>query len=138
MNDTLIFPYVENTHYADDEHVRPFIPVSLAVFGNEIQELALIDSGADVCVLPHHAGVELGAMWQDQYEVSGLQGLTENLESRSITVRLTVGTLPSIMVPFAWTTRDDLPVILGQSGFFSFFDICFFRSRAEVSLSLAT
>ena len=138
MTDGLIVPYITNPRFADDELARPFIPVNLRVGGNEIQELAMIDSGADVCVLPHQAGVNLGALWEDQYEIVGLSGLTENLESRSITLNLTVGNLPSIMVPFAWTNTDDLPVILGQSGFFSLFDICFYRSRGEIALSPST
>ncbi len=138
MTDGLIVPYITNPRFADDELARPFIPVKLRVGGNEIQELAMIDSGADVCVLPHQSGVNLGALWEDQYEIVGLSGLTENLESRSITLNLTVGNLPSIMVPFAWTNTDDLPVILGQSGFFSLFDICFYRSRGEIALSPST
>lgn len=134
MTDGLIVPYIINPDYVDDDHPRPFVPVNLRLGGNEIHELAMIDSGADVCVLPRQIGVNLGALWEDQYEVVGLAGLTENLESRRITLNVTVGNLPSIMVPFAWTNSDDVPVILGQSGFFSQFDICFFRSQGKIAL----
>ena len=138
MADRLVAPYIINPRFADDEIARPFLPVRLGLGGNEIQELAMIDSGADVCVLPHHAGVNLGALWEDQYEITGLSGLTEDLESRYITVNLTIGALPSILVPFVWTSRDDLPVILGQFGFFSIFDICFYRSQGEIALNPST
>lgn len=136
MADGLIVPYITNPRFADDDIARPFVPVILRLGGNEIQELAMIDSGADVSVLPYRVGVNLGALWEDQDEVLVVAGLTEDLESRDITLNLTIGTLPRIMVPFAWTARDDLPVILGQSGFFSQFDICFFRSRGEIALRL--
>ena len=90
MADGLVVPYITNSRFADDDIARPFLPVSLGFGGHEIKELAMVDSGADVCVLPRQVGVDLGALWEEQNEVLGLSGLTENLESRSITVSLSI------------------------------------------------
>lgn len=47
MTDGLIVPHITNPRFADDELARPFIPVNLRVGDNEIQELAMIDSGSE-------------------------------------------------------------------------------------------
>lgn len=134
MADGVAVPYIINSLYADDGVARSFLKVRLGIGGYETQELAMIDSGADVCVLPRQTGATLGQRWEDQTEVLGLSGLRESLESRYLRVRVTIGDLPSIVAPLAWAIDDSIPVILGQSGFFSHFDVCFFRSRGEVLL----
>lgn len=53
MSEALVFPYTTNPHYEDDGIDRPLLPITLSRRQNEIQTLGLVDSGADVNVLPY-------------------------------------------------------------------------------------
>ncbi|MCY4465436.1 MAG: hypothetical protein OXE46_07865 [Chloroflexi bacterium] len=136
MADRLVFPYVINRQYAPDERTRPFLPVSLRNRHHEVQSLALVDSGADLNVLPYDVGIKLGGIWDEQEQIVGLSGIAGQVESRGFLVEVTVGNWPIIKMGFAWTNEADVPIILGQVSFFSHFNICFMRSRQQFELEL--
>ena len=134
MADWRLFPYVFNPEYIDDGLARPFLPVTLGYRQRRLEALALLDSGADLNVLPYRLGLELGADWDEQGEVSGLKGIGAVLESRSMVIDVTLAHWPTISMGFAWAEGDDLPVVLGQSTFFKHFDICFRRPPPQMRL----
>ncbi len=136
MSEGLIFPYITDPHYEDDGIDRPLLPITLTHRQNEIQTLALVDSAADVNVLPYQAGIDLGGIWEEEQELLGLTGITEDLESRSLLLDITVGILPSIRMGFAWISADTVPVILGQVSFFTHFKVCFFRASRQFEIEL--
>ncbi len=94
MSEELVFPYIRNPYYDDDGIDRPLLPVTLRHNQSEIQTLTLVDSGADVNVLPYQVGIELGGIWKEERELLGLTGITEDLESRTMMLDIIVGTLP--------------------------------------------
>jgi len=136
MSEKLVFPYITNPHYEDDGIDRPHLPITLSHSKNEIQTLALLDSGADVNVAPYHVGIELGGIWEEEQELLGLTGVTENLESRTLMLDIIVGTLPSIRMGFAWISADSAPVILGQVSFFTHSKVCFYRASRQFEIEL--
>ena len=93
MVDRRLFPYVVNPDYIDDGHARPFLPITLSYRQRRMEALALVDSGADLNVLPYQVGLQLGGNWNDQREVIGLRGIGTRLESRTLTGRLNSGSL---------------------------------------------
>ncbi len=134
MADKLVFPYVINQRYAPDGRARPFLPISLSNRGRVVQTLALVDSGADMNVLPHDVGSQLGGIWDEQQEIVGLSGIAGEVESRAFVVDLAVGNWPITNLGFAWTREADVPVVLGQISFFSHFKVCFMRSSQQFEL----
>lgn len=134
MADRLVFPYMINRQYAPDERARPFLPVSLRNQQREVQTLALVDSGADMNVMPYDVGIKLGGVWDEQTQIFGLSGITGEVESRGFVVGVAIGNWTTINMGFAWTSEADVPVILGQVSFFSRFNVCFLRSSQQFEL----
>lgn len=94
----------------------------------------MVDSGADMNVMPYDVGIQLGGIWEEQQEIVGLSGIAGQVESRAIVVALAIGNWPIINMGFAWTREADVPVILGQISFFSHVNICFMRSSQQFEL----
>lgn len=134
MTDRLVFPYIINREYALDGRARPFLPVFLSNGRQNVQSLALVDSGADMNVMPYDIGIELGGIWDEQREIVGLSGIAGQVESRAMVVDLAIENWPIIKMGFAWTREADVPVVLGQISFFSHVNICFMRSSQQFEL----
>lgn len=66
MADKRQFPYSAIQSNRGEVVLRPLLPVSLIYGGNSRQITGLLDTGADVNVLPYHLGLELGAIWSEQ------------------------------------------------------------------------
>ena len=60
-------------------------------------------------------------------------GKAELVSEQFLTVD--VGDFPSVDLVFAWSRRDDIPLIFGQTNFFMPFDVCFFRSLGLFTVS---
>jgi hypothetical protein len=93
-----------------------------------VETVGLVDSGADVNVLPYPMGTELGADRSTSLPAVQLSGNLGRYEARGIVLDAAVGSLPPVRLAFAWTRAEHLPLILGQVNFFAEFDVCFFRS----------
>ena len=96
--------------------------------------MALVDSGADMNVLPYDVGLQLGGSWDEQPETFGLSGIAGAVQSKAFFADLEVGNWRVINLGFAWTREADVPVVLGQVSFFSYFNVCFMRSRQQFEL----
>jgi hypothetical protein len=105
------------------------LPLVLSYRGQSREVMALVDSGADVNVLPYLLGVELGINWAEQGTNLTLTGNLANYEARGIVLTASVGEFPPVQLAFAWTKTDRIPLILGQNNFFQEFDVGFFRSQ---------
>ncbi len=123
------FPYLSIPNAQGTRGLRPFVPITLSYNQHKRQTLGLLDSGADVNVLPHELGLELGGIWEKQQIVMQLSGNLANLEARGIIIEAAVANMPAAKLAFAWTRAEGIPLILGQVNFFMAFDVCFFRSR---------
>ncbi len=103
--------------------------ITLDVFG-------LVDSGATINVLPFSVGQQLGAIWDTQKAVIRLAGNMANSMAQPIVLKAEIGNFPPVSLAFAWVLHDNVPVILGQTNFFTEFDICFFRKDFEFEVKL--
>lgn len=107
----------------------PYMPIVLEYQGNSVSTSGLLDTGATVNVLPYQLGVQLGADWDEQQMRLELSGNLAHYEAKAIAVKLTVGQYEPVMIAFAWTQAENVPLILGQMNFFMEFDVCFYRSQ---------
>src|SRR3990172_481048 len=136
MAERLPFSYVSVHNARGEVALRPLLPLSLQ-YGDQRRDVTgLLDTGADVNVLPFRLGLELGAIWESQQTAVRLSGNLANYEARGIILDATVAQLQSVRLAFAWTQAESIPLILGQVNFFMEFDVCFFRSRSAFEVGL--
>jgi hypothetical protein len=46
--------------------IMPYIPLTLTLGDRSLEVTALLDTGANVNVLPYEIGLQLGAVWENQ------------------------------------------------------------------------
>lgn len=119
------FPY--------DPRQRPMLPMTLQAGDVAIEATALVDSGADVNVLPWSAGVRLGLVWQPNKATIRLTGMNQGA-AMPVLLSADFGEIQGSTLAFAWCQADSVPLVLGQTNFFMEFDICFFRSGNEFQI----
>jgi hypothetical protein len=124
------FPYLDRDPSANGAGLMPYMTLSLSHQKQTVAVEGLLDSGAVVNVIPYEVGLQLGFVWDQQTIPVRLGGNLALAEARAVAVTGTVGRLPPVLLAFAWTRSQTVPVILGQLNFFQEFDVCFFRSRA--------
>lgn len=135
MADRLQFPYVPIQKANSEVVLRPQLPLTLQHQNQSRIVSGLLDSGADVSVLPFGLGLELGAVWEQQQYPLQLSGNLAHLEARGIILTATIAPFKPVRLAFAWTNAEQVPLILGQMNFFIEFDVCFFRSANVFEVS---
>lgn len=131
MSESQRFPYLNtgNTTLS-----RPFLPIRL-IFQNRAHDaFRLLDTGADVNVMPYSIGAALGAVWDEQTTQINLTGNLAQVDAKALIVSAAVGRYDPVRLAFAWTQSDRVPLILGQVNFFIEFDVCFFRAQLAFEL----
>lgn len=114
---------------------RPILPVTLIGKDGLTTEVSgLIDSGADINILPYRLGVELGFIWDEQPELESISGNLARFSGRGCIVNAKVGDFEIVRLAFAWLRTNDVSVIFGQVNFFQQFDICFFQTQSAFEL----
>jgi hypothetical protein len=116
----------------------PLLQVELSLGKRTASELALIDSGSTVCVLPYALGMALGADWKKAPTIVQLVGSLGNHPAKALVLKLTVAPYPAVAIAFAWTQAPGARLILGQPNFFKEFDVCFFGARSEFQIQPRT
>ena len=117
------FPY--------DARQRPTLPITLRGNAAPQETAALVDSGADVNVLPWSLGLSLGLVWNANRATIRVTGVPEGAAAMPVLLTADFGEFASVTHAFAWCRSDAVPLVLGQTNFFMEFDICFFKSRSE-------
>jgi len=115
------------------------MPYASAILGSSTTScdaIGLVDSGASVNVLPYQIGRELGLDWASQRTAMRLSGNLADGDARAVKLSVAIATLRPIDLVFAWSSRDDVPMIFGQTNFFIAFDVCFFRSLGFFTVSI--
>lgn len=107
------------------------LPLILRSRDRVIETVGLVDSGASVSVLPHEAGVQLGAIWDDSKANIRIGGALGSRVAMPLFATAEISGLPTVKLAFAWIKENDVPLILGQTNFFLEFDVCFYRSKLE-------
>jgi len=114
----------------------PYLPLTLKINGKTKEVYGLLDSGSTVNVLPYKIGLELGATWENQRIPLSLVGNLANFEARALFVNAQIGGFPPAALAFAWTKAEYTTLILGQTNFFSLFDVCFLRQDNEFEIKM--
>ena len=135
MADRLRFPYVAVRNRIGEVGSKPLLPITLQHKGQEFATTGLLDSGADINVLPFHIGLALGGVWEEQNISLPLSGSLADVEARGIVVKGTVADVWQGELAFAWALSRKLPLILGQINFFASFDVCFYRTMMYFELT---
>lgn len=124
--------------------IRPIIPITISHKNKSVRYDALIDSGADFCILP----AELG----EYIEIEIKKGIKENFggiqkqkdcDNRPVAyiheIILEVGGYKNrMMIGFSYDIAQLGCGILGQKGFFNLFNVSFDYRRGEVELKAKT
>lgn len=121
----MLFPY--------DPRQRPMLPLTLRANGLQHMATALVDSGADVNVLPWSVGASLGFVWEPNKATIRVAGISQGAAT-PVLLSADFGDVQGATLAFAWCQTDSVPLVLGQTNFFMEFDICFFRSRGEFQI----
>lgn len=90
---------------------------------------AIIDSGADVSLLPQKMGLDFGLKKTQLRYLGGVGGRT-GYYLNYINVKIAT---KKLTVPVAWMTSDDIPLLLGRKGVFEKFKICFNEKENKVT-----
>jgi hypothetical protein len=130
------FPYILMNRAILPDDALPFLPLQLSRGAEKIEVTALADSGATINVLPYQIGLKLGAVWENQMPLSRLAGNLGNFESKGLIVMAQIADFEPVKLAFAWTETENVPVILGQTNFFSLFDVCFLRQDNEFEIKV--
>jgi hypothetical protein len=116
--------------------IMPYLPLTLTSGSRSIETIALLDTGASVNVLPYDVGVQLGAVWEQQTVSISLSGNLAGNEARGLVLTVTIDPFSPVLLAFAWTRSNDLPVILGHMNFFEEFNVCFYRHELAFEVCL--
>ncbi len=136
MPGSIRVPYTELRNALGESTPRPILTVDLAYKGAKVRALGLVDSGADVNVLPYGIGAALGLDWGEQRFQLKLSGNLANFDTRVVILTVTVGDFSTVDLAFAWTQAEQVPLIFGQTNFFQTFNVCFFRSESYFTLTM--
>jgi hypothetical protein len=121
------FSFTEQTNRAGESLVLPYLPIVLSYGDRAVEVMALLDTGASVSVLPYEVGLQLGAVWEEQTVTISLSGNLASNEARGLVVSGSVSSFSPVLLAFAWTQFNDVPIILGHMNFFAEFNVCFYR-----------
>ncbi|MDB9458229.1 hypothetical protein PN480_07135 [Dolichospermum circinale CS-1225] len=127
------FKYSTNDPSQNEFDSLPRLPLILYRGDKIVEALGLVDSGATVNVLPYEMGLQLGGVWDKNKAIIQLSG---NLSQAAMPFFVTaqIGEFPSVRLAFAWVSKPNAPLILGQTNFFLEFDVSFYRSQLEFEI----
>jgi hypothetical protein len=129
------FPYTALKNTLDEIIFRPLLTVEMTNGEHAISATGLLDSGADVNVLPYGLGIALGLLWDEQHNEIRLSGNLARYEARGVLLSGRVGAFPPTHLGFAWTRAEQAPLIFGHTNFFEVFNICFYRTEAYFTVT---
>lgn len=120
------------TQTSSDGILRPTILAELSNNSNPpIALTMLLDSGADISMIPENIGTALGLQKTGKkLRVSGIGG---SLSYYKTDISVKVGNI-KLTIPCAWVEDNDVPIILGRQKFFEKFVINFNEAKKEVTL----
>ncbi len=135
---TMTFKYkkISRTEYIDDDY-NPSVPVTLIHGSKIVDVIALLDSGADISVIPKGIADILGMNLSGEREtVIGIGGMAEAASSIMSVVIAKGHEKYSIKMPvkIIFDEEDMFQPILGREEFFEAFHITFKENEKKVVL----
>jgi len=77
----------------------------------------------------------LGAIWNSKQAIIQLAGNLSNQSAIPLSATAHIGNFSPTELVFAWVSKPNVPLILGETNFFLEFDICFYRSKLEFEIN---
>ncbi len=115
----------------------PTIPLTFIGPDESIDIITILDSGADISVLPLEAGEQLGLdLSKNRGPCTGIGGEVDTAEAH-VRIRIAQGHenyALEIPVKVLLDARPNIPVLLGREGFFDRFEITFDERRERILL----
>lgn len=133
-------PIVPRSPYLGTSVLRPIIPIIITYKGISLKYDALIDSGADICILHAEIGEYLGINIKSglKYEFGGIQALG-NAVAHMHEVTINIGGYDiQTTIGFSYDIAKWGYGILGQKGFFNLFKVQFDYRKEEIELKEKT
>jgi hypothetical protein len=121
------YQFTERTDSLGRASIMPYLPLTLTNGNRSLEVIALLDTGASVSVLPYDIGIQLGVIWEQQTVPIQLSGNLARNEACGVVLSATIAQFSPVLLVFAWTQSNDVPVILGHMNFFAEFNVCFYR-----------
>jgi hypothetical protein len=128
------FPYSYNPRNPGGRGL-PYIPITLLSKHATLQGHALLDSGATINVLPYQLGLDLGGVWNSTPSVK-LSGALGKLPAYILKVATQVGDFAPQVLTYAWTRKEEVPIIFGLIDFFWEYNVCFFAAENSIEIAL--
>jgi hypothetical protein len=125
------FPFVEFSHPVFGTVLRPVANVLLSHEAYALSVEMLVDSGADLSMIPKTIGDQLGFILERGEMVYTVGGIGGGIPVVYRSVFLTVGET-SLPIRIAWGLSDEIPSVLGRLDVFDYFDIEFVQHRKVV------
>ncbi|MBW4581085.1 MAG: retroviral-like aspartic protease family protein [Tildeniella nuda ZEHNDER 1965/U140] len=129
------FKYSTTSPTQNEFDSLPRIPLVLRRGDRSIKAVGLVDSGATVNVLPYELGLQLGTEWDERRAIIQLAGNLGNQQAIPFTAIVEIANFPLTELVFAWARSPNAPLILGQTNFFLDFNVCFYRSKADIEIT---
>ena len=138
MNGPAQFPFASKGTGGPVPDLAPILPIRLSRGQVAIDVIGLIDSGADISVLPFTIGLQFGVDWNSLVVPCFVGGSAGRIPGKMLLLTGAIATFPPVQLVFAWVQSDTVPLILGQTNFFMEFDVCFFRSQNSFQIQPRT
>lgn len=124
------FPYQKVTRFV----AFPMLPVKLQSKNQTLDEVALIDSGAEMSILPYDMGLSLSLNWEKAQMGTGLAGRVKPEDSRFVFIDLSVESFKPFKNIFLWVKMNNMRLIVGQANFLAHFDVLLSARKQEFTL----
>jgi len=135
---TLTFKYKRVKRPNEVEIKSPSIPVNLSGDGSKYQFMALIDSGADISVIPKEVAELLGLnLDKKKEEARGIGGIVPAIQT---SINIEIGKpheMYNLNIPvkvILSNIDEEIPILLGRVGFFDKFIITFDQKEEKIIL----
>jgi hypothetical protein len=135
MNQKKRFNFIEKTNSDGETSLVPYLPLNLSYQNYSVNALGLLDTGASVNVLPYKMGLELGLNWEKLNIYVTLTGNLSQFPAKGVILSAQIEPFNSVLLAFAWSRSENVPLILGRVNFFQEFDVCFYGSQRTFELA---
>jgi len=131
------FKYKSLKHLDGHFVKTPSIPITFFGPSETLQIIAVVDSGADVSLMPREVAEVLGLKLDQNIEPAfGIAGEVQTAEDH-VRVKIQKGHENysfDITVKILLSKDTDIPVLIGRSEFFEEFEITFYEVKEKISL----
>lgn len=118
------FPFIDLQSENLGKIRKPFAIASLMNGEKHVQDIFLVDSGADVTLIPKSFGIKLGLKPPLKKDIKFLGGIAGGVPVAHCSMDMTIGKI-RFLCRVAWAQVEDVPPVLGRVDVFDKFDIEF-------------